>query len=108
MQQKVKMTPPKEEPPSRCVSIFSPAWGISVRVKTVDLSKLILKKFKKKKHEQYVFLSYLFNFNELKLGRKHTLYIDYSYRWRMKNGLAEMKTATTPHFIRTYKEVPTN
>ncbi|TQD70787.1 hypothetical protein C1H46_043683 [Malus baccata] len=78
MQQKVKMAPPnKDEPPSRRVSIFSPSWGISVGVKTIDLSKLILKEFKKKKHEQ----------------------------WRMKNALAEMITATTPHIIQTYKKV---
>ncbi|XP_050129855.1 uncharacterized protein LOC126606512 isoform X2 [Malus sylvestris] len=77
MQQKVKMAQPKNELPSRRVSIFSPGWGISVGVKTVELSKLILKEFKKKKHEQ----------------------------WRMKIALAEMKNANTPHIIRTYKKV---
>ncbi|RXH86813.1 hypothetical protein DVH24_022086 [Malus domestica] len=77
MQQKVKMAPPnKDETPSRRVSIFSLGWGISVGVKTIDVSKLILKEVKKKKHEQ----------------------------WRMKNALAEMITATTPHIIRTYKK----
>ncbi|TQD71793.1 hypothetical protein C1H46_042661 [Malus baccata] len=62
MQQKVKMAPPKNKLPSRRVSIFSPGWGISVGVKTVELSKLILKEFKKKMHEQYVFVSFLLNF----------------------------------------------
>ncbi|CAN6542374.1 unnamed protein product [Malus baccata var. baccata] len=40
---------------NRRVSIFTPGWEISVGVKTTDLSQLILKEWKKKKHEQYFY-----------------------------------------------------
>ena len=45
---------PIDKIPNRRVSIFTPGWEISVGVKTTDLSQLILKEWKKKKHEQYV------------------------------------------------------
>ncbi|CAN6557040.1 unnamed protein product [Malus baccata var. baccata] len=41
--------------PNRRVSIFTPGWEISVGVKTTNLSQLILKEWKKKKHEQYFY-----------------------------------------------------
>ena len=43
----------------RCVSLFSYDWrmGNSVNINTIDLSQLILKEWKKKKHAQYVLLN---------------------------------------------------
>ncbi|CAN6711565.1 unnamed protein product [Malus baccata var. baccata] len=44
---------PIDKIPNRHVSIFTPGWEISVRVKNTNLSQLILKEWKKKNHEQY-------------------------------------------------------
>ncbi|TQD88619.1 hypothetical protein C1H46_025818 [Malus baccata] len=63
--------------PNRRVSIFTPEWEISVGVKTTDLSQLILKEWKKKKHEH----------------------------WRMKMAVEELKPSTTPHIIRIWNKV---
>ncbi|XP_050146828.1 uncharacterized protein LOC126622193 [Malus sylvestris] len=64
--------------PNRCVSIFTPGWKISVRLKTTNLSELILKEWKKKKHEEY---------------------------WCMKKVVEELKLSTTPHIIRIWNKV---
>ena len=53
--QKMKKELLTDKIPNRRVSIFTPGWEISVGVKATDLSQLILKEWKKKKHEQYVF-----------------------------------------------------
>ncbi|XP_050104827.1 uncharacterized protein LOC126584511 [Malus sylvestris] len=63
--------------PNRRVSIFTPGWDIFVGIKTTDLSQLILKEWKKKKHEQ----------------------------WRMKMVVEELKPSTTPHIIRIWNKV---
>ncbi|XP_050124016.1 uncharacterized protein LOC126601357 [Malus sylvestris] len=62
---------------NRRVSIFTPGWEIYVEVKTIDLSQLILKEWKKKKHEQ----------------------------WRMKKAVEELKPSTTPRIIRIWNKV---
>ncbi|TQD82924.1 hypothetical protein C1H46_031523 [Malus baccata] len=62
--------------PNRPVSIFTPGWEISVRVKATNLSQLILKEWKKKKHEQ----------------------------WRMKKAVEELKSSTTPRIIRIWNK----
>jgi hypothetical protein len=58
----------KDEGVRRRVSVFSLGWrmGVSVKMNTVYLNELILKEWKKKKNEQYVFLYSLFFFNLLK------------------------------------------
>ncbi|XP_050138966.1 uncharacterized protein LOC126615212 [Malus sylvestris] len=68
---------PIDKIPNRCVSIFTHGWEISVGVKTTNLSQLILKEWKKKKHEQ----------------------------WRMKKAVEELKPSTTPHIIRIWNKV---
>ncbi|TQD93511.1 hypothetical protein C1H46_020858 [Malus baccata] len=75
--QEMKKELPIDKIPNRRVSIFTPGWEISVGVKTTDLSQLILKEWKKKKHEQ----------------------------WRMKKAVEELKPSTTPHIIRIWNKV---
>ncbi|RXH90172.1 hypothetical protein DVH24_032529 [Malus domestica] len=53
--QEMKKELPIDKIPNRRVSIFTPGWKISVGVKSTDLSQLILKEWKKKKHEQYFY-----------------------------------------------------
>ncbi|TQD77536.1 hypothetical protein C1H46_036928 [Malus baccata] len=43
---------PIDKIPNKRVSSFTPGWEISIEVKTIDLSQLILKDWKKKKHKQ--------------------------------------------------------
>ena len=58
----IKKKSQKDEGVRRRVSVFSLGWrmGTSVKMNTVYLNELILKEWKKKKSEQYVFLYSLF------------------------------------------------